>query len=108
MIHFDSTEGEGRVRGASDDACVNDALAEHLGSVPQVKFVMTEAVPNAFLVWIAVDNPEPEVRRRIYDQELGLLSEFPETGFEFNLIAAMDRPASQIASGSNLIYSRPE
>jgi hypothetical protein len=108
MIHSDSTEREGSARGASDYACVNDALARHLGSVPQVKFVMTEAVPNALLVWIAVDNPEPGVRRRIYDQELGLLSEFPETDFDFNLIVAMGRPAAEIAAGSKLIYSRPE
>ncbi len=108
MTHSDSTEHEGRVRIAPDHACVNDALASHLGSVPQVKFVMTEAIPNALLVWIAVDNPEPEVRRRIYDQELGLLTEFPETDFDFNLIVSMGRPAAELAGGSNLIYSRPE
>ena len=70
---------------------MDQALAKDFAAIPQVKYVLLEKVSNSLLVWIAVDNPTPAVRRRIYDKELGLISEFRDVDFDFNLIPALGR-----------------
>lgn len=87
---------------------VEAVLASGFAGVPQVRHVLIEKADGPLLVWIAVDNPEPAVRRRIYQQELDLIEAFPETDFDFNLIPAMNRPASEIVTGARVVYSRPE
>ena len=82
------------------------ALAKDLASVPQVCHVLTEWVDGPLLVWIVVDNPEPSVRRRIYQKELGLIEGFPEIEFDFNLIPAMGRNVNELATGAHVVYSR--
>jgi len=58
------------------------------------------------LVWIAVDSPDPSVRRKVYRKELALLEGFPEVQFDFNLIPAMGRSAEEIATDARVVYSR--
>jgi len=82
------------------------ALAKDLASVPQVRHILIKRLDGPVLVWIAVDDPEPSVRRRIYQKELGLIEGFPEIVFDFNLIPAMGRNADELAPGAHLIYSR--
>ena len=82
------------------------ALARDFASVPQVRHVLIERVDGPLLVWIAVDDPEPSVRRRIYQKELDLIEGFPEIDFDFNLIRAMGRNANELATGAHVIYSR--
>ena len=84
------------------------ALSRDLAGVPQVRHVLTEWADGSLLVWIAVDNPEPGVRRRIYQKELELIDGFPEIEFDFNLIPAMGRGAEDLATGARVVYSRPE
>jgi hypothetical protein len=84
------------------------ALSRDLASVPQVRHVLTEWADGLLLVWIAIDNPEPGVRRRIYQKELELMAGFPEIEFDFNLIPAMGRTADDLATGARVVYSRPE
>jgi hypothetical protein len=87
---------------------VEAVLAIGFASVPQVRHVLIEKADGPRLVRIAVDDPEPTVRRRIYRKELDLIEAFPETGFDFNLIPAMNRAAGEIATGAYVVYSRPE
>jgi hypothetical protein len=84
------------------------ALAEDLSAVPQVRQVLTDQADNTLLVWIAVDDPRPEVRHKIYQKELELLNGFPEVEFDFNLIPSHGRSAAEIASGAKVVYSRQE
>lgn len=84
------------------------ALAEDLAVIPQVRHVLTEWIDGPLRVWIAVDDPNPAVRRQIYQKELDLINGFPEVDFDFNLIPAMDRDPDQIATGANVVYSRQE
>jgi hypothetical protein len=81
-------------------------LAKDLASVPQVRYILIEWNDGPLIVWIAVDDPEPSVRRLIYQKELGLIEGFPETKFDFNLIPTMGRDADELATGARLIYSR--
>lgn len=81
-------------------------VGRDLGSVPEVRYVLTERVPDSLTVWIAVDNPEEAVRRRTYATELNLISAFPEVAFDFNLVSVLGRSPSQIATGAHLAYSR--
>jgi hypothetical protein len=67
---------------------------------------MAERVDGPFLVWIAVDDPTPEVRARIYQKEMELIDGFPEIDFDFNLVLAMGRSHAEIATGASVIYSR--
>ena len=60
------------------------------------------------LVWIAIDNPEPSVRQRIYRKELELMDGFPEVDFDFNLIPALGRDADELAPGAHVVFSRQE
>ncbi len=82
------------------------AMAKDFASVPQVRHVMAERVDGPFLVWIAVDDPTPEVRARIYQKEMELIDGFPEIDFDFNLVLAMGRSHAEIATGASVIYSR--
>jgi hypothetical protein len=82
------------------------ALATDLASVPQVRHILIERDDGPLIVRIAVDDPEPGVRRRIYQKELGLIEGFPETEFDFNLVPAMGRNADELATGARVIYSR--
>ena len=61
---------------------MDQALAKDFAAIPQVKYVLLEKVSKSLLVWIAVDNPTRAVRRRIYDKELGLISEFSDVDFD--------------------------
>jgi hypothetical protein len=83
-------------------------LANDFASVPQVRHVLIEKADGPLLILIAVDNPEPGVRRQIYQKELALIAAFPEIEFDFNLIPAMNRAPHEIATGARAVYSRPE
>ena len=83
-------------------------LANDFASVPQVRHVLIENADGPVFVLIAVDNPEPSVRRQIYQKELDLLAAFPEIDFDFNVIPAMNRAPDEIATGARVVYSRPE
>jgi len=82
------------------------AMAKDFASIPEVRYVLTEQVEGPLLVWIAADNPEPEVRMRIYQKEMELIEGFPEVDFDFNLIPSMGRSPEEIASGARVVYSR--
>lgn len=83
-------------------------VAEELATVAQVRHVLTEQADGRLRVWIALDNPEPSIRRSIYQKELELIAEFSEIDFDFNLVPAMGRTAEEIATGAHVVYSRPE
>ena len=82
------------------------ALVRDLASVPQVRHVLTDRSDSSLIVWIAVDDPTPEVRRRIYQKELELISGFPEVEFDFNLVPSLARSAADFATRTQLVYSR--
>ena len=46
------------------------ALATDLASVPQVRHILIEWNDGPLIVWIAVDDPDPGVRRLIYQKGL--------------------------------------
>jgi hypothetical protein len=85
-----------------------EALTQDLSAIPQVRHVLTDYANGILSVWIAVDDPRPEVRYRVYDKELELLSAFPEVEFDFNLIPSLGRSAAEIASRAKVAFSRQE
>ena len=84
------------------------ALGKDFGSIPQVRHVLTERVESSLLVWIAIDNPEPNVRMKVYQKELELMDGFPEIEFDFNLIPTLGRNAAELAPGAHVVFSRQE
>jgi hypothetical protein len=84
------------------------AIAKDFASVPQVRHVLTEWVDGPLLVWIAADDPQPDIRRRIYQKQLELINAFPEVAFDFNLVPSRNRRPEELASGARVVYSRPE
>lgn len=90
------------------DAVIDEALLRHFGAVEQVRYILTEHAPDALLVWIALDDGPAAVRRRIYDEELALLTGFPDAAFDFNLVLVSGRTAAEIASGATVVYTRGE
>ena len=91
-----------------NDTSPEAALSKDLAIIPQVRHVMIEHTEGPLFVWIAVDNPEPEVRERIYQKELEIITCFPEVDFDFNLIPSLGSKAAEIATGAQVVYSRPE
>jgi|SRR5471032_739230 hypothetical protein len=87
---------------------VETALGKDFGSISQVRYVLTERADGPLLVWVAIDNPEPSVRRKIYRKELELIDRFPDMDFDFNLIPAMGRRAEELAAGARVVFSRQE
>ena len=88
---------------------LEEVLAKDFGAVPQVSHILAEDAPESLLVWIVLEgNPGPDVRRRIYEKELALISEFPAVEFDFNPIPAMGRPLNEIITDATVIYSRQE
>ena len=83
-------------------------VAKDLAAVRQVSHIFTDVVNGSVLVWIAVDDPTPSVRRQIFDRELALIGEFPETDFDFNIIPRMGRAAEEMINGeARVAYERP-
>ena len=115
LIHFDST-ASGQVMLFADQHIepemlvadtLEDVIAKDIGAVPQVSHVLAEDAPEALLVWIVLEgNPDRDVRRRVYEKELDLISEFPGKDFDFNLIPAMGRPVEEIVTGARVIFSK--
>jgi hypothetical protein len=87
---------------------IETALGKDFGGIPQVRHVLTEWVDGPLLVWIALDNPEAKVRKRVYQKELELMDAFPDIDFDFNLIPALGRTAEQLATGAHIVFSRQE
>jgi hypothetical protein len=94
------------------DSLVADSLetllGKDFGSISQVRYVLTERVDGPLLVWVAIDNSEPAVRRRIYQKELELIDRFPDIDFDFNLIPVLGRRAEELATGARLVFARQE
>jgi hypothetical protein len=84
------------------------AIALDLSLVKEVRHVSVERADNNLLVWIALDNPVPQVRERVFRKELELIEGFPEIDFDFNVIHAMGRDPRQFASSAKVIYSRKD
>jgi hypothetical protein len=84
------------------------ALGKDFAEIRQVRHVLAEWADGALLVWIAVENPEVGVRKKIYQKQLELIDGFPEIAFDFNLIPALGRDAADIASGARVVFSRQE
>jgi hypothetical protein len=85
---------------------LESALAKDLALVSSVRHVLVERADDNLLVWIAVENPTREIRERVFQKELALIEGFQEISFDFNIVPATDAPASELASGAKLIYSR--
>ncbi len=115
VVHFDS-QYEGLLltneAGVEPAVAIADnletAMSKDFASVSEVRHVLTERADGNLLVWIAVDDPRPEVRKRIYQKELSLIEGFPEVDFDFNLIPAMGRAADDLATGARVVFSRTE
>jgi hypothetical protein len=115
-VEFDSLNGEQEtiheiveaalVSGYTDITA--GVLAKDFGSIPQVDFVLTEDLSDTLLVWIVVSDPTPEVRKRIYEKQLSLISEFPDMPFDFNLVRTQGRKPSELVTGANVVFSRQE
>lgn len=84
---------------------VENALAEDLRSVPQIKRIFVERVDGNLLVWMATDSPSREVRERIFQKQFDLIDAFPEISFDFNIISTSAGTPSEIATEAKLIYS---
>jgi hypothetical protein len=82
------------------------ALGKDFAGIPQVRHVLTEWVDGPLLVWIAIDNIELDVRRKVYQKELELMDGFPNIEFDFNLVPALDRDPEELASGAHVVFSR--
>jgi len=82
------------------------ALCKDFASIPSVRHVLTEHAHHNLLVWIALDNPERDIRDKVYQKQLSLLDGFPEVNFDFNLIPANGRDPKEIATGAEVVYSR--
>ncbi len=95
-------------RAEPDNAILEKALALDLSPVREVRHVLVERANGNLLVWIALDNPAHDVRERVFQKELGLIENFPEVEFDFNLIPAMGRDPAHIASGAKVIYTRKD
>ena len=69
---------------------------------------MTEREEGLVLVWIAVDDPQPSVRKTIYEKEIEIIEDFPGVDLGFNLMPSQGRQPTEIATGATVVYSRPE
>jgi hypothetical protein len=83
-------------------------LAQDFGTVPQVKYILTEECSDTFLVWVVVDDATPQVRHHIFAKQLSLITEFPEIPFDFNLIRTRGRIPENIVTGAHVAYTRSE
>jgi hypothetical protein len=81
------------------------ALANDFANVLQVRHVPIERADGPIFILIAVDHPEPGVRRQIYQKGLDLIAAFPEIEFDFNLIPAMNRAPDEIATGARRLFA---
>ncbi len=101
-------KAQSRSQCAPDNASLEKALALDLSPLREVRHVLIERADGNLLVWIALDNPAHDVRERVFQKELGLIENFPDVEFDFNLVPAMGRDPGHIASGAKVVYTRKE
>jgi hypothetical protein len=81
------------------------AIGRDLSTVAEVRHVMAEHAEGNLLVWILADNPDAEVREKIFNKQFSIIDGFPEISFDFNLISSA-RSIRETSSSARLIYTR--
>lgn len=81
---------------------LQDFISKELASVADVEAVWTSQQGHVFHVWTLVDNPDQEIRRRIYDHECAIIDQFDDYEFEFNIIPRRGRDAQSVLSDPSL------
>ena len=99
---------QGKMADILISSSLDIAISSDLASIRQVRDVLVESVRDSLLVWIIAENPERAVRDRIFQKEMDLMDAFPEINFDFNLIPAMGRDVTEIATDSRVVYSRSQ
>lgn len=81
------------------------AIGRDLSTVPEVRHVLAEHAEGNLLIWILADNPNAEVREKIFNKQFSIIDGFPEISFDFNLISSV-RSVRETSSSARLIYTR--
>ncbi|WP_263411099.1 hypothetical protein [Terriglobus tenax] len=84
------------------------SIAHDFASLKDVRHVLMEMAEGNMLIWIAVDNPTREIREQVFQKQFGIIDAFPEYSFDFNLLGAKGRNASEIATNAKVVYSRKD
>jgi hypothetical protein len=84
------------------------AIAKDFGTVDGVQYVFTEWTDGPMLVWIAMEDLAPALRRKVYFKQLGIIEGFPEIEFDFNVVSSAGRPKEQLCSSGRLVFSRTQ
>lgn len=113
MVHFDSNNTALVITNAASvtpDVLTTDsldvALSKDLAGISEVRHVLAQMTDESLAIWVAIDNPDPQTRRKVYAKELELIGEFPSVNFDFNIVATRGRSVDELVSGARVVYSR--
>lgn len=86
---------------------VEDCVGLELTMVPEVECVFVEKEePSTFTVYTVVNERDLDVRSRIYDREMAILSAHPGIGIEFNVLSRRNRPLEAVIRTKEKPYKR--
>lgn len=84
---------------------VQDVVGLELTMVPEVESVFVEKEDDSsFTVYTIVNERDLEVRSRIYDRELAILSALPGIALEFNILSRRNRPLESVIQSKEKPY----
>jgi len=83
-------------------------LAEIIAQVRQVDYIFCQREAKTYLVWVLINELDPQVRREIYTKQQDIMKMFPSEIFDFYVVARMNQPPETVINqrGMELIYSR--
>src|ERR1700733_9847313 len=77
-----------------------DFIWLELSREPEVEKVFIKTGGDFFDVLIVVNDRQAEIRDRIYDRELAIISRYPHQDFAFRILPRMGLPLSDLISNS--------
>ena len=81
---------------------LKDSISHRFGSVPDVESVFTSTQGRVFYVWVVVNDPDRHVRRKLYEIEREIHSDFDMLEFDFGIISRRGRPLADVISDPSL------
>jgi hypothetical protein len=105
--HDDTTKLDFKFYNSYEDRLQN-FIANKLKEVKEIEYIFCQREERAYLVWIVINELNPEVRRKIYKKEKDIIRLFRGEVFDFYVIARMNKPIQTIVNqtGTELIYQK--
>lgn len=82
-------------------------FVERLSRIRQIEHVVSRVEDGIVKLWAIIDQPDVNVENQVYDTQLTLMDDFPETLFDFYIIFRQGRSLDEVnPAGTTRLFDR--